>query len=167
VPLDSLITGRIATLAGEAGFGWVEAVGIRDGRIAFAGTEVDLETRADPHTERIALAPDEVAIPGLTDAHLHLAECAVAAGQVDLTDAPNVAEGLSRIAAPAWPTRTRGSKGRAGTRIAGGGQRRRTSRRWRPVAAARYGRTITTRCRQARRRCGRRRRSRRPTRRGA
>ena len=48
MPLDMLITGRIATLAGDTGFGWVEAVGIRDGRIAFAGSEVALETRARP-----------------------------------------------------------------------------------------------------------------------
>lgn len=99
MPLETLVTGRIATLAGEAGFGWVEALGIRDGRIAFAGTEVDLETRADPHTERISLEPDEVAIPALTDAHLHLAECAVAAQQVDLSDARTLDEGLARIRA--------------------------------------------------------------------
>lgn len=99
MPLDTLITGRIATLAGDAGFGWVEALGIRDGRVAFAGTEVDLETRADPHTERIALEPDEVAIPGLTDAHLHLAQCAVATGQVDLSDARTLDDGLARIRA--------------------------------------------------------------------
>ena len=43
----------------------VEAIGIRDGRIAFAGSEVYLETR-DPFTERIRLEPDRVAIPGLT-----------------------------------------------------------------------------------------------------
>jgi len=99
VPLDTLITGRIATLAGDAGFGWVEAVGIRDGRIAFAGTEVALETRADPFTERIVLEPDEVALPGLTDAHLHFAQCAVAIRQVDLSDAGTLAEGLARIGA--------------------------------------------------------------------
>ncbi|OGO58265.1 MAG: hypothetical protein A2Z32_04640 [Chloroflexi bacterium RBG_16_69_14] len=99
MPLDALITGRIATLAGETGFGWVEALGIRDGRVAFAGTEVDLETRADPHTERIVLEPDEVAIPGLTDAHLHLAGVAVATRQVDLTDAATMADGLARIRA--------------------------------------------------------------------
>ena len=90
MPLDMLITGRIATLAGETGFGWVEAVGIRDGRIAFAGSEVALETRADPFTERIALEPDEVAIPGLTDAHLHLAGAADATRMVDLSDAPTL-----------------------------------------------------------------------------
>ena len=50
MPLDLLVTGgRIATLAGDQGFGWVEAVGITDGRIAFAGSAVNLETRADPH----------------------------------------------------------------------------------------------------------------------
>ena len=99
VPLETLITGRIATLAGETGFGWVEAIGIRDGRVAFAGSEVDLETRADPFTERIVLEPDEVAIPGLTDAHLHLARTAVSIRQVDLTDAATLAEGLARIQA--------------------------------------------------------------------
>jgi predicted amidohydrolase YtcJ len=99
MPLETLITGRIATLAGDTGFGWVEAIGIRDGRVAFAGSEVYLETRADPHTERIALEPDEVAIPGLTDAHLHLASAAAAQGNVDLEDAATLEEGLARIRA--------------------------------------------------------------------
>jgi len=97
VPLDSLIIGRIATLAGETGFGWVEAIGIRDGRVAFAGSAVDLETRADPHTERISLEPDEVAVPGLTDAHLHLARSAASASQLDLTGAATIHEGLRWI----------------------------------------------------------------------
>src|SRR4051812_49894134 len=97
MPLDMLISGRIATLAGDTGFGWVEAVGIRDGRIAFAGSEVDLETRADPFTERIVLEPDEVAIPGITDAHLHLAGAADARRHVDLSDAATLDEGLVRI----------------------------------------------------------------------
>ena len=61
MPLDMLITGRIATLAGDSGFGWVEAIGIRDGRIAFAGSEVDLETRADPRSA--PTAPRERDIP--------------------------------------------------------------------------------------------------------
>jgi predicted amidohydrolase YtcJ len=97
MPLETLITGRIATLAGESGFGWVEAIGIRDGRVAFAGSAVDLETRADPHTERIELEPNEVAIPGLTDAHLHLARCAASSRQLDLTDAATLSDGLLAI----------------------------------------------------------------------
>ena len=99
VPLDTLITGRIATLAGDDGFGWVEAIGIRDGRVAFAGSEVYLETRADPFTERIALEPDQVAIPGLTDAHLHLARVAAGTRQVDLADAATLPDGLERVRA--------------------------------------------------------------------
>ncbi len=99
MPLDLLITGRIATLAGDRGFGWVEAIGIRDGRIAFAGTEVWLETRADPFTQRIQLEPDEVAIPGLTDAHLHLVLAAIARRQVDLEAAPTLEDGLARVRA--------------------------------------------------------------------
>ncbi|HEX2470038.1 MAG TPA: amidohydrolase [Candidatus Limnocylindrales bacterium] len=97
MPLDMLISGRIATLAGDSGLGWVEAIGIRDGRVAFAGSEVFLETRADPFTERIRLEPDQVALPGLTDAHLHLAQAALASRHVDLGDAPTLDEGLARL----------------------------------------------------------------------
>src|SRR5687768_13472604 len=97
MPLETLITGRIATLLGEEGFGWVEAIGIRDGRIAFAGSEIFLETRADPFTQRIRLEPDQVAIPGLTDAPLHLAQAAIEKRQVDLTDAPSLDDGLARL----------------------------------------------------------------------
>jgi predicted amidohydrolase YtcJ len=97
MPLDMLITGRIATLTGDSGLGWVEAIGIRDGRVAFAGSEVYLETRADPFTERIRLEPDQVAIPGLTDAHLHLTQAAMASRQIDLGDAPTLEDGLARL----------------------------------------------------------------------
>ena len=99
MPLDMLITGRIATLGGDSGFGWVEAIGIRGGRVAFAGSEVDLETRADPFTERIRLDPDQVAIPGLTDAHLHLTQAALASRHVDLGDAATLDDGLERLRA--------------------------------------------------------------------
>jgi len=101
MPLDSLVTGRIATFAGDAGFGWVEAIGIRDGKVAFAGSAIDLETRADPHTRRVELDPGEIAIPALTDAHLHLAGASIAAEQVDLSTAPTIDEGLARIRAMA------------------------------------------------------------------
>jgi predicted amidohydrolase YtcJ len=109
MPLDALVNGRIATFAGDAGFGWVEAIGIREGRVAFAGSAVDLETRADPHTLRIELEPGEIAIPGLTDAHLHVIDAALAATQVDLSTAATLEDGLERIAegarrvpAPGW-----------------------------------------------------------------
>ena len=98
MPLDMLVTGgRIATLAGDRGFGWVEAVGITGGRVAFAGTAIELETRADPHTFRIELDSDEVAIPGLTDAHLHLAEGGLSLDRVDLTSSRTLDDGLAAI----------------------------------------------------------------------
>jgi hypothetical protein len=101
MPLDALISGRIATFGGPSGFGWVEAVGIRGGIVAFAGSAVDLESRADPHTERIELEPGEIAIPGLIDAHLHLVDAALAADELDLTSASTLQAGLDAIAARA------------------------------------------------------------------
>jgi hypothetical protein len=97
MPLDTLVSGRIATFAGDSGFGWVEAVGIRGGQIAFAGSAVDLESRADPHTRRVELDPGEIAIPGLTDAHLHLADAALAADRVDLSAATTLEDGLALV----------------------------------------------------------------------
>src|SRR5690349_24846231 len=109
MPLDTLVSGRIATFAGDSGFGWVGAIGIRDGKVAFAGSAIELETRADPHTRRIELEPGEIAIPGLTDAHLHVIDAALAAEQVDLSGAATIDEaltliaaGAARIAAPGW-----------------------------------------------------------------
>jgi hypothetical protein len=98
MPLDMLVTGRTATFAGDRGFGWVEAIGIRGGRVAFAGNAVELETRADPHTVRIELEPGEIAIPGLTDAHLHYVDAAIAAEHADLTDAATLDDGLAMLA---------------------------------------------------------------------
>jgi len=87
----------------------VEAIGIRDGRVAFAGSAIDLETRADPHTLRIELEPGELALPGLTDAHLHVMDAALAMQQVNLAKAATLDEGLAwigaaakRIPAPGW-----------------------------------------------------------------
>ncbi|MEO8208402.1 MAG: amidohydrolase [Chloroflexota bacterium] len=98
MPLDALVTGRIATFGGDEGFGWVEAVGIRDGRVAFAGSAIDLDTRADPHTLRVELEPGEIAIPGLTDAHLHYLDAALALDQLDLANVATLSGALGLIA---------------------------------------------------------------------
>ena len=98
-PADLIVEGRIATLAGESGFGWVEALAISARRVVAAGSMADVEPSRGPGTRRLALAPDEVAVPGLTDAHLHLAQAAVSAAQVDLTAEPTLERGLVRIGA--------------------------------------------------------------------
>jgi predicted amidohydrolase YtcJ len=106
---DVVVLGRVATLDGDDGFGWVEAVAIGAGRVVAAGSRADVEGLAGPRTRRIELAPDEVALPGLTDSHLHLAETALAARRIDLAGSPTLDAGLQLIAAaasqrsgPAW-----------------------------------------------------------------
>src|SRR6476620_2541748 len=98
MPLDTLITDRIATFAKKSGFDWVETVGIKNKHVASAGSAIELETRADPFTVRHELDPDEVAIPNLTDAHLHLADGGIALEQVDLETSRTLNEGLALIA---------------------------------------------------------------------
>ena len=76
--LDLLITGRIATLAGDDGFGWQEVLGVRDGRIVPADADA-------PAVERWDLGSEHVVMPGITDAHMHLMNLVIAERQVDLT----------------------------------------------------------------------------------
>lgn len=83
-PLELLIEGRIATLRGEAGFGWVEALAIRDGRVLAAGPRSEVAALASAATRRWQLPPSLAVMPSFTDAHLHCASAALAAEQPDL-----------------------------------------------------------------------------------
>ena len=94
---DLLVTGRIATLAGESGPGWVEAVAIAGGRVVAAGSRADVEGLVGSGTRRLALDPGEVAVPGLTDAHLHLAETALARLRVNVDGARSISTILERV----------------------------------------------------------------------
>ena len=96
-----IVSGRIATLAGSDGPGWVEAVAVADGRVLAAGTNANIETLAEATTRRIVLPPDAIAIPGLTDAHLHLVDAALARTRVDLHDAVSIDGALERVAGAA------------------------------------------------------------------
>jgi predicted amidohydrolase YtcJ len=92
-----VVIGRIATLAGDEGFGWTGGLAVTDGRVAAIGQADEIRALAGPRTRRVELAPDEVAMPGLTDAHLHLAEAALAADRADLSTTRTLAEGLERV----------------------------------------------------------------------
>jgi predicted amidohydrolase YtcJ len=109
---DLVVRGRIVTLAapphgdlpvGPAGaasadgLGIVDAIAIDGGRVVAAGRDADVEPLIGPGARRLDLAPDEVALPGLTDSHLHLADAAVAAGRLDLEGAPTLAAGLALV----------------------------------------------------------------------
>ncbi|HEX5828635.1 MAG TPA: amidohydrolase [Candidatus Limnocylindrales bacterium] len=92
-----VIRGRIASLAGPAGPGWVEAIGIAGGRVVAAGSRDEVDAASGPGARVMELAPDEAAVPGLTDSHLHLVEAAVARTRVQLEDAGSVDELLARV----------------------------------------------------------------------
>jgi predicted amidohydrolase YtcJ len=95
---EVILVGRIASLAGDEGFGWVEAIAVAGGRVIAAGSAADVAALGTAGTRRIELSPEDVAIPGLTDAHLHLAEGGLSAEQVDLSTSPSLDDGLRLIA---------------------------------------------------------------------
>lgn len=93
-----VITGRIATLGGGAGFGWQGGMAIAGGRVIAVGEDSDLESFVGPGTQRWRLADDLVVMPGITDAHLHLMTLVLAERQLDLTGA-NLDGALTAIGA--------------------------------------------------------------------
>ena len=96
---ELVLTGRVATLFGDAGFGWVDAVAIRDGQVVAAGPASVATAAVRSSARRLDLGRDHVAIPGITDAHLHLASAALAASQLDLVSAASMDEVLGLISA--------------------------------------------------------------------
>jgi predicted amidohydrolase YtcJ len=96
-PAELIVRGGIATLAGDRGLGWVEAIAIAAGRVVAAGSSDDVDSVAGPRTRRLELAPDEAALPGLTDAHLHLAEGGLSAERIDLTASRSMDEALAQV----------------------------------------------------------------------
>lgn len=96
-----VVRGHIATLAGDDGPGWVQAIGVARGRVVAAGSGDDVDAASGPGTRYLDLAPDEVAIPGLTDAHIHLVEAALARARIALEGATSVTELAKRLRAGA------------------------------------------------------------------
>ena len=95
---DRIITGRIATLAGESGFGWGSGVAIAGGRVIAVGPESELESLATTRTQWWRLGDELVVLPGITDAHLHLMALVIAESQIDLTglDLPGALAAIGR-----------------------------------------------------------------------
>ena len=95
--IETVVSGQVATLAGDEGPGWVEAIALSGGRVVAAGRLADVLAAAPTTVRRITLGPDEVAIPGLTDAHLHLTDAALARRQLNLEGCGSRAELMSRV----------------------------------------------------------------------
>ena len=106
---DLIITGRVATLAGDSGWGWQQGVAVSGGRVLGVGRQSELEALAGPQTTWWRLTDEQVVLPGITDAHLHLMLLVVAETQIDLTGLDRDAT-LATIAA-AHNARTAGGDG--------------------------------------------------------
>src|SRR5919109_774209 len=76
-----IVNGKIATV--DAGFQFVEALAIRDGRVLAAGSRADVERLAGPATKRID-AGGRTVVPGLIDTHAHLHEYALEISESDI-----------------------------------------------------------------------------------
>lgn len=94
---ELIVEGRVATLAGEDGFGWREALAIGEGTVLAAGRRSEIEALAGPKTRRWRLAGGLMVLPGITDAHLHLMMLVLAERQVDLSDAGAAEATLARL----------------------------------------------------------------------
>jgi predicted amidohydrolase YtcJ len=89
--------GRILTMDPQDSI--VDALAIRDGKIAAVGTDRDILRLAGASTRRIDLH-GQTATPGLIDSHAHIADGGVAElYHVDLSDASSVAEVVRRVQA--------------------------------------------------------------------
>jgi predicted amidohydrolase YtcJ len=86
--------GRIFT--GEPTQPWVEALVIARGRIAFVGSNADVEASATADTPFIDLA-GRLALPGFCDGHVHLLNLGIARQIVNLRGARSLEEAVERV----------------------------------------------------------------------
>jgi predicted amidohydrolase YtcJ len=118
-PADVLfVNGRIYTLAGEppadpGAEPAVEALAVRSGRIVASGTTAEVQRHAGPAT-RLQDLHGATAVPGLVDAHLHLAGLGRWLREVDLVGTTSYDEVVARV-------RDRAARSAAGDWIGGRG----------------------------------------------
>jgi predicted amidohydrolase YtcJ len=98
---DLLVAGTIHTL--DPARPRAEAVLVRDGRFVKVGSLAACEAEARPGTRRVELGKG-AALPGLADAHGHVAGYGLSLVQLDLRDATSAADAAARAAERATRT---------------------------------------------------------------
>ncbi len=94
-PADLIVTnGRIYTAEGARPV--VDALAIRGGRIVFAGDRLGARALTGPNTQTLDLRGQTV-IPGMTDAHAHVAGLGSALRNVDLTGTSSYDQVIARV----------------------------------------------------------------------
>src|SRR2546428_13549741 len=107
------INGRVYTLEPSSPF--VEALAVRDGRIAAMGRSVDLRDSSSGF-RRVDLGGRTV-VPGFVDSHIHVPSFGLSLHLVDLTGTRSLVEAGSLVAAAGRRVRAGGGgRGRGGAR---------------------------------------------------
>ena len=96
-PADLIVTNARVYTADDAR-PLVEAFAVRDGRIAFVGSQREAAVMRGPNT-RVVDAGGRTVIPGMVDAHAHFSGLAQTLRSVDLTGTNSLAEVIARVVA--------------------------------------------------------------------
>ena len=96
-PADLIVTNARVYTADDAR-PLVEAFAVRDGRIAFVGSQREAAVLKGPNT-RVVDAGGRTVIPGMVDAHAHFSGLAQTLRSVDLTGTSSLAEVIARVVA--------------------------------------------------------------------
>lgn len=75
---------------------WASAIAVRNGRIAYVGTDAGVLPHIGPHTRVIDLA-GKMVLPGFHDAHVHLIGGGLELGECDLNGTKTLEEVLERV----------------------------------------------------------------------
>lgn len=96
-PADLVFRGG-AVYTVDAARSWAQAVAVRDGRIAWVGSDTGVERWIGPRTVIVDLA-GRMLLPSFQDAHVHPLDAGLELGQCDLVGSKDGDEVLRRVAA--------------------------------------------------------------------
>jgi predicted amidohydrolase YtcJ len=96
LPADLVLTGGVV-ITHDPARPRASAIAVRAGRVVRVGEPADVEPLVGPGTRRIDLA-GRVAVPGLTDAHIHVESLGLSRETLSLVGAATLREAVARVA---------------------------------------------------------------------